>query len=346
MIGVALISAVSLLASSVRATFLDQLSSSITADFFITGGNFGLPPAFAADLAEVEELSAVSPFRATQAQVDGETKSIGAVSPSDFGDLVDVDLTSGSFDDLDANSLLLNKDPARDLGVGVGDTVTLQWQNGASSELTVAGVYDDGAVAGNWIVSTELLDTISSAPAIDFFVGARIADGVAIEDARAAVEAVAEKYPSVTVEDQAEFRASQEAQLDQLLLIINALLGLAVIVAVIGIANTIALSVFERTREFGLLRAIGMERKQLKRSVRWEAVIVAVFGALLGVVVGLPLGLGVAWALPDSAVSIIAIPWGTIVVLLVLSVVVGLVAAWLPARRAAKLDILDAIATT
>lgn len=346
MIGVALISAVSLLASSVRATFLDQLSSSITADFFITGGNFGLPPAFAADLAEVEELSAVSPFRATQAQVDGETKSIGAVSPTDFGDLVDVDLTSGSFDDLDANSLLLHKDPARDLAVGVGDTVTLQWQNGATSDLTVAGVYDDGAVAGNWLVSTELLDTISSAPAIDFFVGARIADGVAIEDARAAVEEVAEKYPSVTVEDQAEFRASQEAQLDQLLLIINALLGLAVIVAVIGIANTIALSVFERTREFGLLRAIGMDRKQLKRSVRWEAVIVAVFGALLGVVVGLPLGLGVAWALPDSAVSIIAIPWGTIVVLLVLSVVVGLVAAWLPARRAAKLDILDAIATT
>ena len=346
MIGVALISSVSLIASSVRATFVDQLEQSITADFFITGGNFGLPPAFGEELAQLDELSAVSPFRATRAQIDGQTKDIGAVVPTGFGDLVDVDLTSGSFDDLDGDGILVQKDPARDLDLSVGDTIGVTWQNGETSELTVAGVYDDGSIAGNWIVSTELLESVSTAPPIDFFVGARIADGVAIPDARAAVEAVAENYPSVTVQDQAEFRASQEAQLNQILAIIYSLLGLAVIVAVIGIANTIALSVFERTREFGLLRAIGMERKQLRRSVRWEAVIVSVFGAALGIVVGLPLGLGTAWALPDSAVTTIAIPWGTIVVLLVLSVFVGLLAAWLPARRAAKLDILDAIATT
>jgi len=114
---------------------------------------------------------------------------------------------------------------------------------------------------------------------------------------------------------------------------------------VLGIANTMALSVFERTREFGLLRAVGMSRRHLKRSIRWEAIIVSVFGATLGIVVGIPLGIAVAIALPDSFVTATVIPYSTIVTILIASIIVGIFAAIFPARRAAKLDVLEAIAT-
>ena len=168
---------------------------------------------------------------------------------------------------------------------------------------------------------------------------------MSIEDARAAVEKVAEDFPSAEVQDQSEFQKSQEDQLNQLLAIVYGLLIFAILIAVLGIANTMALSVYERTREFGLLRAVGMSKRHLKRSVRWEAIIVSVFGATLGVVVGIPLGVSVAMALPDSFVTTTQIPVNTIVAILLASIVVGIVAAIFPARRTAKLDVLAAIAT-
>jgi putative ABC transport system permease protein len=347
MIGLALVSLVSVVGTSVKATFIDQLDTSVTADFFITDKNFtGLPPAFAIRLAELEELDAVSPFRAAPARIAGETKQIGAVDPVSFGRLVDIGIVDGAIEDLVDGGLLLHTDPATDLGVTVGDTVEVQWQNGQETTLEVKGVYADSSVAGNWLTSVDTIAAVTEREARDFFIGARIADGVAIETARDAVEAVATDFPSAQVQDQAEFRQSQEDQLDQILSIIYGLLAFAIFIAVIGIANTMALSVFERTREFGLLRAVGMNRRQLRRAIRWESVIVSVFGALLGIIVGLPLGVGVAIALPDTVVSQIAVPWSTIVVILLVSVVVGLVAAILPARRAARIDILQAIAAS
>ena len=140
-------------------------------------------------------------------------------------------------------------------------------------------------------------------------------------------------------------QASQQAQVDQILAVINALLMLAVIIAVLGIGNTLALSVFERTRELGLLRAVGMSRRQTRRMVRWEAAIVSLFGAVMGVVVGTAFGLAATASMPDSVISTVTFPIATLVTLLVVAVIAGLLAAILPARRAARLDVLDAIAT-
>ncbi|MEY3054940.1 MAG: hypothetical protein RL550_1463, partial [Actinomycetota bacterium] len=332
MIGLALVSTVAVIASSIRETFREQISRSVSADFFVTNGpsNFqGLPVAFAERLAELPELSAVSPFRGADALVNGDPKEIGAVRGSAFGELLDLDVLSGSVDSLDEGKILLHRDPASDYGVDVGDELTITWQNGTESVVEVGGVYGDSTAAGNWLVGIDLLDSVSTAEPVDFFIGAKIADGVEIPVARAAVEAVAEDFPSAEVQDQAEFQKSQEDQIDQLLTIIYGLLAISIAIAVLGIANTMALSVFERTREFGLLRAVGMSKRTLKRSIRWEAIIVAVFGASLGVVVGIPLGL--------------AVPFGTIVNILIAAIVVGIVAAVGPARRAAKLDVLESI---
>jgi putative ABC transport system permease protein len=134
-------------------------------------------------------------------------------------------------------------------------------------------------------------------------------------------------------------------QINQLLAIITGLLSMAMIIAIIGIAITLALSVFERTREIGLLRAVGMTRRQLRRTVRWEAVIVSVFGAVVGIVVGLALGVALSLAVPSSIIDGITVPYGTIIAILVVAVFAGVLAAWYPARKASKMDVLEAIAT-
>lgn len=348
MIGLALVSTVSVVASSVQASFKEQLQGSVTADFFVSNGpgSFqGLPVSFSERLSELPELSAVSPFRATTAQVNGDTKQIGAVQGSSFGELVDIDLMSGSVESLDDGKILLHRDPARDAAVEVGDTLTILWQNGTEQTIEVGGIYGDATIAGNWLIGLSTLQRVSTATPVDFFIGAKIADGVSIDDARAAVEKVALDFPSAEVQDQAEFQQSQEDQLNQLLIVIYGLLIISIAIAVLGIANTMALSVFERTREFGLLRAVGMSKRDLKRSIRWEAVIVAVFGATLGIIVGIPLGLAVTTALPSTFITTTVVPGSTILIILIASIIVGVVAAIGPARRAAKLNVLDAIST-
>ena len=345
MIGLALVSTIAVVAASVQGTLRKALGTSITADFYVTNQGFqGLPSAFADKLAVLPELSAVSPFRAANAQVRGETKSIGAVDPS-MGELVNADIQRGDFASIADGAVLMHQDPARDLGLDIGDSIEMTWQNGKTTTLRVGAIYADSSIVGNWLVSLDTLKAASTAPPLDFFIGAKIAPGVDANAARAAVDKVAEEFPSAQVQDRVEFQKSQEDQLNQLLFIVYSLLVFAIAIAVLGIANTMALSVFERTREFGLLRAVGMTRRQLKRSVRWEAIIVSLFGASLGVVVGLPLGIAVSIALPENFVSTVEIPFSTIVTILIASVIVGIVAAIGPARRAAKLDILHAITT-
>ena len=151
-------------------------------------------------------------------------------------------------------------------------------------------------------------------------------------------------YPGLKAENRVEFRESQEQLLDSFLATITGLLGLALVIALVGITNTLALSVFERTREIGLLRAVGMTRRQLRRAVRWEAAIVATFGGLLGVVVGVVLGIAAALALPDSFVTDVDVPVGSLVIYVAVAGLAGLLAAVLPARRAGRMNILEAIA--
>jgi putative ABC transport system permease protein len=162
---------------------------------------------------------------------------------------------------------------------------------------------------------------------------------------RAGIDAVLEGNPTVTLKNQKEFADEQKQQINQLLAIVYALLGLAVVIAVLGIVNTLALSVIERTREVGLLRAVGVTRRQLRRMVRLESVAIAVLGAVLGVILGVAFGIALQRALADQGIDVLSVPWVQLAIFVLVSALVGVLAAVLPAMRAAKLDVLRAITT-
>ena len=343
MIGLALVTTVLVVGTSLKSTFRDTINKTITADWYVVPKSFvGFDPALTKSLTELPQLSAVAAVRQGQVQVDGSTKQVSA---ADFGELDQVfqlGLTEGQVNS-SSRGLIVNKDPAKDLDLHVGDTVTVVFNDTGPQELKVVGISTESSFLGNWIVDLDTFAANTSAQ-LDQTVAAKTADGVSQADARAAIDPLLVPYPDVKLQDRAEFTKAQLGQIDSLLAVVNVFLALAIIIAVIGITNTLALSVFERTRELGLLRAVGMSRRQLRRMVRLEAVIVAVFGALLGVAIGLLFGFAVCTALPDNFVSGISVPIGTLVFLVILAALVGVVAAIFPARRASRLDILDAVA--
>ena len=235
----------------------------------------------------------------------------------------------------------------------MGDTVAVTFPDNETETLTVAAIYADSTIYDNWVIDVALWDEHFNRSDLGF-VSATIAgfsddlpeaeqQGL-LDRSRSAMDAVLEDYPTVKAENRVEFRQSQQEQLDSFLIVITAFLGLALLIALMGITNTLALSVFERTREIGLLRAVGMTRRQLRRAIRWEAAIVAVFGALLGIAVGVAFGVAATIAMPDTFVKEIAIPVPTLLIYLVVSAFAGIVAAIFPARRAGRMKVLDAIA--
>jgi putative ABC transport system permease protein len=345
MVGVALVSAASIFASSLRATFLDTLENAISADYIVTDPNFqGLSPAVAEELADVDELQAVTPIRQIAAIVDDDQKAFGAVDAAAFAEMVNADVQSGSIADLGEGELALHVDPAGDLDAGVGSIIDVTYQNGVEAQLTVGAVYADSNF-GNWLITLDTLESVTDVAARDLFVIGKLADGVTVEAGNAAVGAAMEEFPQADLQTNAEFRRSQEDQINQLLIIITSLLTLAIVLAILGISITLALGVFERTREIGLLRAVGMNKRQTRRSVRWEAVIVSVFGALVGIVLGTFLGLILTIAVPDDVIDQVAFSGSTIVVILVGAVLAGLFAALYPSYKASNMDVLEAIAT-
>ena len=246
-----------------------------------------------------------------------------------------------------SKGVAIHTDPARDLKLGIGDMVTLTALNGNVQTLPVVAIFKDASALGsNWLVSLATLEaTSTTAQPRDQFVAARLKAGADPKAARAEIDKLTTSYPQVRIEDQGQFRKRQLGQVNQLQGVIFGMLGLSMIIALLGIINTLALSVFERTRELGLLRAVGMGRRQLRRLIRWEAIIVAVFGGLLGIVIGTPLGAAISRAMPKSFISTVDIPIGTLVAMLLVALVAGVVAAILPAWRAGRMNVLEAIAT-
>ncbi len=346
MIGVALVSAAAVFASSLRNTFTAAMDRGVTADWVVTGSGFQLLPEVVSEtLAEVPELSAVTGVRTIPVSINGDEKQVGAADPVALEQLINVNLQSGSWEGLQEGGIFVHEDPARDLGLEVGSTLEATFQNGVEHEFTVAGIFSDAYLVGNWLMPSTVVDEIITGEQSDFFVAMKTADGVSEADARQAIDAALVDYPQTKLETADQFKDSQAEQIDQLLVIITVLLAFAIIIAVLGISITLGLAVFERTREIGLMRAVGMTRRQTRRMVRWEAIIVSTFGAIVGIVLGTLIGIVLSLAVPDTIIDEISFSVPTIIAILIGAVLAGLIAALYPSFKASRMDVLEAIAT-
>ena len=345
MIGLTLVAMMSVFGASAKASVDKSINSTFAADYVVSNA-VGQPfsTAVTKDVAAVPGVATVSPLRYLPVSLDGDRGFAAAVDPAAFGKAVPLEFAAGSLSRLTDRTVLVSEDRAKQQKLSVGSTVKGDVA-GQQADYTVGGIFVTSASVPNSILIT--LDTAKAAGVPDrdsvaFVVRDKGADPATVE---AAIEKVIADVPTVTLKDQDAFAAEQRAPIDQLLYIIYALLGLAVIIAILGIVNTLALSVIERTREIGLLRAVGLSRRQLRTMLRLESVAIALLGAVLGVVLGLVAGWALQRSLADDGIDVLAIPGLQLAVFVVLAGLVGVLAALWPGRRAARLDVLRAITT-
>ncbi|MEA2704758.1 MAG: putative transport system permease protein, partial [Actinomycetota bacterium] len=350
MIGVALVGFITILASSTKASISNTLSESLQADYIVASGAFGnggLSPEIEADLSALPEVAGVSPVRSSPIEVDGAASEVAAVDTRTIDQVADLGVTAGRLADVSGSSVAVEDAKAKADGLTVGDTLTVTFARTGPVELTVRALIDRPPPGSDGVVYVVGLDTYEAnvTDQFDRQVFVKVADGVSPTQAKAALDTVLVQWPNGDLQDQAAFEQSIASQIDIILNLIYGLLGLAIVIALIGIANTLALSVHERRRELGLLRAVGMTRAQVRSAIRWESVMIALMGTFLGFALAVAGSWGIVSAIDGDRPIPLVVPPMQLTVIVVLASVAGVLAAVGPARRAAKLDILDAIAS-
>ena len=315
-----------------------------TAEGSDAAGSFG----GAAPETEISPATADGDVSAATADGDqDETITSYPVFTSDLGSLgrhLDLDIQEGSVDEAGGLDVILHDSIAEDNSLEVGDTVPVVFSSGGETDLQIVAIYSENIIAGlSWIVDLSVWDQYFTSTQ-NRFVSVVTAEGVSQSEASVALEAVVADYPQVELQSKQEFNDSQIGTINQVVTIVNVFLALALVIAFMGIANTLALSVIERTKELGLLRAVGMKRGQTLRMVLGEGVIISVYGGLLGIALGIVFGTVITNLLPEQFISTVAIPSQRLLVYLLIAAAAGLASALLPARRASKLNVLDAIA--
>jgi putative ABC transport system permease protein len=344
MIGLALVAFITVFAASAKASMSTSVDRAMKSDWIVTTqfGMGGLSPSVTQRIDDLPETGAVTALRFFDAKVGGETTEASAIDPTRVEQSVELALREGSIADLDAHGVAVQADTAKSKNLHVGDTVTMFFPETGDQQLTVVAVYGTKEPLGAYAISTHTFDA-NIAMHVDNDVVVSTAPGVSKEQARQAVETVLEDYPTAELMTKSDFKGSMANQIDKILNLVYVLLAMALVIALFGIANTLALSVFERTREFGLLRAVGMSRKQVRSTVRWESVLIALLGTTLGTAIGLGFGWTLVHAMADKGFNTFTVPVQQLGVIVVFAAVAAVVAATLPARRAAKLDVLEAI---
>ncbi|MGH2953465.1 MAG: ABC transporter permease [Solirubrobacterales bacterium] len=349
MIGLALVSFVTVFAAGISSSVDDAVDTLFEGDVIVQNqdGFSPIPAAVADDVAGVEGVDGVTSLGYSTASVSGVAgeQRIAGVDPASVGGLIDFEVEGGSGpEELGRDEAVIDRAFGDSEGIGVGDTLEVLTPTGARTSYTVVGeVKDNADFLGSFVLTGDALrEDFGYEQAGTVVAGlASGADAAATEDR--VKQLVDDRYPIADAQDPEELKETQREQINQLLGLIYALLALAVIVSIFGIVNTLALSIHERTRELGLLRAIGMSRRQVRRVIRYEAVITALIGAILGSILGIVFSTLISRPLADEGFSL-SFPVVSLVILLVLAALAGVLAAIGPARRASRLDVLEAVA--
>ena len=345
MVGLALVSVIAVFGASASRSATAAIDNAISADIIVTNTNSNGNGQFSTTVptvaSSVPGVTASSTVYGDQFVFRGSIVSLKAISTQHLSDTLILNMASGNAQSaLAAGDLLIDTTTASSDHLSVGDTVPVKFALTGSQRMRIGGIFQANQLIGSYLVSEAFFRFHYQNP-LPFAVLLKTDGSGATQHAVAHALA---PFPNVQVQSRAQFEQSQSAQVNQLLGIVYALLALAVIIAMIGIVNTLMLSVFERTHEIGLLRAVGMRRRQIRAMIRSESVILAIFGAIIGVIVGTLLGIALVSSLHSQGITSTVVPVQSLVIFLVLAAVLGLIAASWPARRAARLDVLAAIA--
>jgi putative ABC transport system permease protein len=346
MVGLALVSTIAVFGASLSKSATSSVDKAVSATYIITvkgnGGAGGFSDAVASVAARVPGVKTTSTVYNDQFEFRHSLSTVTAVSPHHLADTIILRMDSGTgAPALSDNELLIDTTTATSDHLSVGSVVPVKFAKTGSSTMRIGGIFKPNALLGSFLVGDEFFLSHFNAP---LPVAVLLSTTTGTPGITAAVSDGLKAYPNIQIQTRAQFEKAQQAQVNQLLGLVYALLALAVVIALIGIVNTLMLSVFERTHEIGLLRAVGMKRRQVKAMIRAEAVILSLFGAIIGIVIGTALGTAFAASLKQQGITDIVIPYGSLVLFLVIAALLGLGAASWPARRAARLDVLGAIA--
>jgi len=348
MVGIALVTGVTVTIESTKSSLAGNAEDTVRAQLVISGEqNPSWPPSFDASvLTRVAALTGVRGAAGVSydlAEVNGERRPVNAAT--DLARLADVYgavPAAGTLTTLGADQAVMSAQEATDRGVSVGQTVSVQLSRGQAHQYTLVGTYEEDTLPATYVLPAAASADFGNPQPIYGFI--RLADGVPVAQVLPQVQALLADSPEVSAADRSVYIEQQTSGFDQVIMMIQLLLALAILIAVLGVVNTLALSMLERTRELGLLRAVGLSRAQTMRMVMVESVVISVFGALLGVVVGALLGTAVVQALDGEGITELVLPWGQMITYLLVAGLVGVVAAVLPAIRTARLNVLGAIA--
>lgn len=348
MIGVSLVTFASIFASSAKATVDKVVADSFPGDITLTSKNqqtdpYGatIPTALATAVRNLDEIEQVSELKYDFVKLYGEQQLIVAVDPNTLNSAFDLKPVNNNYDKLTYDSVYINSDELMRRNLSIGDSIDVEYAKTGTKSLVITGTFEEAFDSPYIISIATFTDNFNDKG--DLLAVANVKSEYSIEDGKNAINEVLKNYPIAQAQDKNDLVNQARTQIDQVLGLLSALLGFAILIAVLGIANTLTLSVTERTREIGMLRAIGMTRQQVRRMIRAESVIIAVFGAILGVVMGLFFGWAIIKSLEETGFTTLSIPVVQIVVYLFMAALAGVIAAIFPSYKASRMNILKAI---
>ncbi len=347
LIGVALVTAFTAFAASLRAEIRDTIGSSFRGDYALSvdsQGFGGIPLTVTDQIAALPAVQQATGIGFVSVKFGEDSRFAVVIDPATTGGLYDFTMLEGRQDTLSPTGVLVSKTVATNKALSVGSTIPITLLDGDVVNAKVEGIFDGEGTFGNYVVNRKLF-TDTSTPLFNNYVYIVKSPGADDEALESAVSAITTELGIGTLQSREEFIDAQAAQVNQILGLIYGLLTLSIFIAVVGIVITLLLSVFERTREIGLLRAVGMTRSQVRTTVRWESVITSLYGAVVGVILGIVMGADLIGVLADGGLSAFRLPVTGTVVILVLSFIIGVLASIYPARRATKVNVMRAIAS-